>query len=151
MNRQQKIAWFTLTLACLAVGLSLFTFGLLHLGMGWPPHNAAGAFAFIGLLGFAALGPLLFRKDSTQVDRDERDIQIQKAASLASFTTFWVVFVAAAMIPWFILGPEGSITVNYLPWMVFGGMIVVEGVRAIVTLQGYGWTGGRYVGEGGRS
>ncbi len=148
MNRQQKIAWMTLTLAGLALGLSLLTFGVLHLGLGWPTKAASGAFGFMGLLGFIALGPFVFRKDRQQVAFDERDLQIQRAASLAGFAAFWGVFVAAAMVPWFIIGPEGAITVNYLPWMVFGGMIVVEGVRAAVTLHGYGWRGQGIAREG---
>jgi hypothetical protein len=151
MNRQQKIAWFTLTCVGLALGLSLLTFGVLYLGLGWPVRAASGAFGFIGLLGFAALAPLLFRKDKGQVAFDERDLQIQRTASLAAFATFWAVFVSAAMVPWFIIGPEGRITVNYLPWMVFGGMLVVEGVRAVVTLQGYGWRSERVAQQGRRS
>jgi hypothetical protein len=31
-------------------------------------------------------------------------------------------------------------TVNYLPWMVFGGMFIVMLVQALVTLQQYGGT-----------
>ena len=151
MNRHQKIAWFTLTFVGLALGLSLLTFGVLCLGLGWPVRAASGGFAFIGLLGFAALAPLVFRKDKGQVAFDERDLQIQGAASWAGFAAFWCVFVAAAMVPWFIIGPEGTITVNYLPWMVFGGILVVEGVRAAVTLQGYGWRNQSVAEEGDRS
>lgn len=44
------------------------------------------------------------------------------------------------MIPWFIIGPKGTITVNYLPWMVFGGMFFVALVDAVVTLEEYGWS-----------
>jgi hypothetical protein len=51
-----------------------------------------------------------------------------------------VLFVAAAMIPWFVTGPNGTITVSYLPWMVLGGFFVVELVQAIATLEQYGWT-----------
>jgi hypothetical protein len=65
---------------------------------------------------------------------------IQRNASVAAYATFWVLFVAAAMVPWFVTGPNGAITVNYLPWMVFGGMFVVMLVQALATLQQYGWT-----------
>lgn len=151
MNRQQMIAWSTLTFARLSLELSLLTFGVLYLGLGWPVRAASGGFGFMGLLGFAALAPLFLRKDKGQVAFDERDLQIQRAASLAGFATFWGVFVAAAMVPWFIIGPEGTITVNYLPWMAFGGMLVVESVRAAVTLQGYGWRNKSVTQEGDRS
>jgi hypothetical protein len=84
--------------------------------------------------------PALFRKDKDKVRCDERDLAIQRKATIAAYVTFWGLFVAAAMIPWFITGPDGMITVNYLPWMVFGGMFVVMLMQAIVTLGQYGWT-----------
>ncbi len=61
--------------------------------------------------------------------------------SIVAYSIFWVLFVAAAMIPWFIIGPNGTITVNYLPWMVFGGMFIVMLLQSIVTLNEYGWKG----------
>jgi hypothetical protein len=62
---------------------------------------------------------------------------------LGAYSIFWPLFVLAAMVPWFIKGPQGMITVNYLPWMVFGGMFVVTLVQAIATLEQYGWRGER--------
>jgi hypothetical protein len=42
---------------------------------------------------------------------------------------------------WFTLAVIAlAITVNYLPWMVLGGMFVVMLVQSIVILQQYGWT-----------
>lgn len=141
MNRAQKTAWFTLAVMSLAVGVSLgaFCIGLFVLGV--PAHRAAGAFGFLGLIGLVGLTPLLFRKGEGKVPCDERDVMIQRRAAFAAYAIFWVLFVAAAMIPWFILGPEETITVNYLPWMVLGGMFVVMLVQSIVILQQYGWTG----------
>ena len=94
----------------------------------------------MGIMGLLGLTPILFRKDKAKVQCDERDQMIHRKATIAAYATFWVLFVAAAMIPWFVTGPNGTITVNYLPWMVFGGMFVVMFVQALVTLQQYGWT-----------
>ena len=94
----------------------------------------------MGLLGLLGLLPILFRKDRAKVQCDERDRMIQRNASLIAYATFWVLFVAAAMIPWFVKGPSGTITVNYLPWMVLGGFCAVMLVQALVTLQQYGRT-----------
>ena len=141
MNRAQKAAWFTLVILALAFGLSVATFSVGHFILGVSTARAAAGFGFMGIMGFLGLIPLLFRKDKAKVQCDERDLMIQRNASIAAYATFWVLFVAAAMVPWFATGPNGTITVNYLPWMVFGGMFVVMLVQALVTLQQYGWTG----------
>jgi len=121
-----------LLLSLVAVSVAYFWFGL-------PIRRAVGGFGFIGVLGFAALAPVLFKKEKGKIELDERDLLIKKKAMLAAYSSFWVLFVLATMIPWFIIGPKGTITVNYLPWMVFGGMFVVTAVQAIVTLEQYGW------------
>ena len=143
MNRWQKIAWFTLIILGVALGLSLAAVSVAYFGFGLPMRRAAGGFGFMGVVGFLGLSPLLFKKDKGKVELDERDFLIHKKASLAAYSAFWGMFVLAAMVPWFIIGPKGTITVNYLPWVIFGGMFVVMLVQAIVTLNEYGWKGGR--------
>ena len=141
MNRFQKIAWFNLIVISLALGLSITAFAIFHFVLGLPVNRAASGFAFIGIMGFSGLSPILFRKDKSKVQYDERDTAIQRKAVGFAYAIFWVLFVAAAMIPWFIIGPNGTITTNYLPWMVFGGMCVVMLLQSIVTLNEYGWRG----------
>jgi hypothetical protein len=140
MNRAQKTAWFTLIVLALALGLSLAAFCVGYFIVGVPARRAAAGSGFIGIMGLLGLIPVLFRNDKAKVQCDERDVMIQRRANIAAYGVFWVLFVAAAMIPWFITGPNGTITINYLPWMVFGGMFVVMLVQALVTLQQYGWT-----------
>ncbi len=141
MNRAQKTAWFTVVVLAIALGLSLAAFCVGYFVFGVPANRAAAGFGFMGIMGLLGLIPILFRKDKRSVQYDERDVMIQRTANLAAYGAFWVLFVAAAMIPWFVAGPNGTITVNYLPWMVFGGMSVVMLVQALVTLNQYGWTG----------
>lgn len=143
MNRAQKIAWFTLVMLVLALGLSVAAFGVAYFILGVPAGRAAGGFGFIGIMGFSGLAPLLFKKDKDQLQLDERDLLIKRRVMLGAYSIFWPLFVLAAMAPWFIKGPQGMITVNYLPWMVFGGMFVVMLVQAIATLEQYGWRGQR--------
>ncbi len=140
MNKAQKIAWFTLIVLAIAVGLSLAAFCVGYFVLGVPARRAAAGFGFMGIAGLLGLIPILFRKDKTKVQCDERDMMIQRNAAFAAYATFWVLFVAAAMIPWFVTGPNGTITVSYLPWMVLGGFFVVELVQAIATLEQYGRT-----------
>ena len=139
MNRAQKIAWFNLIVLLTALGLSTIAIGVFYFIVGLPMRGAICGFAFIGVVGLTGLSPILFRKEKKQASFDERDLLIAKKASLVAYSIFWVLFVAAAMIPWFIIGPKGAITVNYLPWMVFGGMVVVMLVQSVVTLDEYGW------------
>lgn len=141
MNRHQKIAWFTLVVGSLALGLSVVAFGVSYIILGLPARRAAGGFGFIGPIGLSAVAPLLFKKDKNQVQLDERDLMIKRRAMLGAYSIFWLLFVLAAMVPFFLVGPKGTITVVYLPWMVFGGMFVVMLVQAIVTLEEYGWKG----------
>jgi hypothetical protein len=141
VNRAQKIAWFNLIVIALALGLSVAAFGIGYFIFGAPARQAAAGFGFIGIMGLLGLTPFVFRKDEGKVRFDERDLVINCKAAIVAYSVFWVLFVAAAMVPWFIKGPHGVITVNYLPSMVFGGMFVVTLIQAIVTLKQYGWRG----------
>jgi hypothetical protein len=130
----------------MALGLSVAAFGIGYFIFGAPARRAAAGFGFIGIMGFSALAPLLFKKDKDKVQLDERDLLIKRRAMLGAYSIFWPLFVLAAMVPFFVVGPNGTIPVVYLPWMVFGGMFVVMLVQAIVTLEEYGWPG-----KGGKS
>jgi hypothetical protein len=139
MNRMQKIAWFTLVVVSLALGLSVAVFGIGYFIFGVSAHQAAAGFGFMGIMGLLGLTPVLFTKDKHKVQYDERDLAIQRKAGIVAYSIFWVLFVAAAMVPWFVIGPKGMITVDYLPWMVFGGWCTVSLLQSIVTLNEYGW------------
>jgi hypothetical protein len=139
MNRTQKIAWFNLIVVTLALGLSVIAFGILYFVFGLPANRAAGGFGLIGIMGLSGLSKILFKKDKGKVQCDERDVEINRKAYFAAYTVFWVLFVAAAVIPFFILGPNGMISVYYLPWMTFGGMAVILLLWSIITLNEYGW------------
>jgi hypothetical protein len=138
MNRAQKTAWFSLIMVSLGLGLSLIAVGVLHFCCGLPMRRAAGGFGFIGIMGLSALAPLLFKKDKDKVPLDERDLLIRDKATMAAYCSFWPVFVIAAMVPFFLYGPEGMVSVKYLCSMVFGGMFIVILVQSLVTLQEYG-------------
>ena len=139
MNRAQKIAWFTLVMQVLALVLSLTAVSVLYFGFGLPLRRAVAGFGFIGVMGFAGLAPLIFKKAKDDMKLDERDLLIRRKVMLAAYWSFWPLFVLAAMAPFFVLGPDGKVGVWYLAWMVFGGMFYVTLIQAIATLQEYGW------------
>jgi len=141
MNRTQKIARFNLVVILISLILSLTAIFILYFAVGLPLQRALVGFGigFIGIFGLTAFSPLLYKKESGKVSFDERDLLIQRRASLRAYTIFWFLFVLAAIVPFFILGPKGTISVKYLPAMVFGGMITVLLIQSIVTLEEYGW------------
>jgi hypothetical protein len=146
MNRAQKMARFNLIVILTALILSAIAVSVLYLVVGLPMRRAAGGFGFIGICGLMGLSPLLYKKGSGKVSFDERDLLIQRNASLGAYSIFWVLFVLAAMVPFFVLGPKGMVSVKYLAAMVFGGMIIVVLVQSVITLGAYGWTEKRETG-----
>jgi hypothetical protein len=139
MNKQQKIAWFRLIVILLSLGLSITAFSIGYFIFGVSARQAASGFGFIGLFGFLGLTPFLFVKDKRKNPFDERDLAIARKSSIVAYSVFWLLFTAASIVPWFILGQNGMITVNYLTWMLLGGWMLVWGVQSIVILNEYGW------------
>ena len=62
---------------------------------------------------------MIFAKDKGKVDCDERDIYINRQAAIAGFATAFLAVGLACMIPFFILGPQATIAVWWLP-NIFG-------------------------------
>jgi hypothetical protein len=139
MNRLQRIARFNLAVVLIALALSAIAICVLYFIVGLPIQRALGGFGFIGIYALAAFSPLLYKKESGKVAIDERDLLLQRKDSLRAYMIFWCLFVLAAMIPFFVLGPDGTVSVKYLAGMVFGGMATVILVQSIVTLEEYGW------------
>lgn len=140
MNRWQKMAWFTLIILGVALGLSITTVLVLHFAAGVSWRASMAGFGFIGLVGFSRIHPTFFKKDKRGLD--ERELLIKQKAMVAAYWSFWPLFVLAAMTPFFVYGPDGVVSVLYLCWMVFGGMYWVLLIHSIAILNEYGWKGG---------
>ena len=137
MNEYQKSARFTLIILGLALGLSITAMLVLRFAVGMSWHRSMAGFAFIGIMGFSRVRPSLFKKDISGLD--ERDLIIKQRAMIAAYWSFWPVFVLAAMLPLFLYGPDGVVSVRYLFWMVFGGMYFVFLIYSLTILNEYGW------------
>ena len=136
MNRMQKVAWFNLIVIGTTLILSAVAVGILAIIFGMPKALAGlGAWGLSGALG---LSPLLFREKQGQVDYDERDMQINFRATLGTYSVFWLIFTAACMIPWAIIGPSGSISVNVLPLMLMGIGITLMLIHSVFIVIQYG-------------
>ena len=60
----------------------------------------------------------------TEVYMDERGLMIFKNASLAAHIVSWFYFLSVYLIAWWIVGPTGSVSVNVIP-LIFVGWVVV--------------------------
>jgi len=141
MNRAQKIARFNLIVILIALTLSAIAVSVFYFVVDLPIRGAFGGFGFMGITGLMGLSPLLYKKERGKVSFDERDELINYRAVLVAYSVFWLVFTAACMIPWSIIGPSGSISVNVLPIMLFGIGITLMLVHSLVILVQYGRRG----------
>lgn len=118
MNRAQKMAWFLVIVIATSLVMSAVAVTILYFILGMP--GALGGLACFGFSGFGGLAPIIFKKDEGKVAFDERDIVINRRAALAGFGSSYLFIGLACMVPFFILGPNKSISINCLP-LIFGG------------------------------
>ena len=125
---KEALCWLILLAATAAL------YGVLALFIG--PVAACGAF---GLFGLAGLLPLVYRKRGQTVVMDERDTQIALRALAAGYSVFWLLFVLVTMGIWSVFYYQGysTVSVQVLPNLVFGGMIVFMTARALGIIISY--------------
>jgi hypothetical protein len=70
--------------------------------------------------------PFIFQRFGrrNQVYVDERGLMILKNSLLAAHTVSWFYFLLACLVAWSIVGPTGSVSVNVLP-LIFVGWVVI--------------------------
>lgn len=137
MNRVQKIAWLMVISISTAVVLSAIAVAILYYIFGIPKFAAAGL-GFLGIAGIGGLGPLIFKKDKGPVTCDERDRLINSRAALASFSASYLVVGLTCMVPFFVLGPNSSVSITWLP-LIFGfAGLTVFFVHSVAILIQYG-------------
>ena len=97
-----------------------------------------GTVVWGGLLWFLPYIQRKFHKDKKKIIFDERDQLIHKKAVMASYVVLWIYFVAACVITWCIVGPNGSISVNVMPLTLIGGLVLFNVVQSLASLIQYG-------------
>lgn len=141
MNRTQKGAWFTLTVAIL-----LLVFGAIIYSAMFSPGNMEvgtslvkiwGWFILFFLAGGAAL--VHWKRRPSNVDFDERDIIVKKNAVLVAFFGLLILLFAAAIVPSFVAGDEGLIPVCLLPIVNLGVFLIVMLIYSVAVLLQYRW------------
>jgi len=96
---------------------------------------------FLGFLGFTPFITNKILKKRKRIIFDERDKVINKRAAFVSFVVVWLYFVIACITVWWMFGPQGSVSVNLLPAILIGGLIVIIIVRSVAILIQYGMGG----------
>jgi len=137
MNRAQRTAWLFVITTSLGLVLSGVAVVALYLVAGMP--KAVAGIGFVGIAGLGGLAPAIFKKDRGKVAFDERDRAIQQKAALGGFLTAFLFVGLGCMIPFFVLGPDRTIEVKWLPMMFMGAGICHYFVHSLVTLEQYGW------------
>jgi len=139
MNRQQKIAWYSITVLSAVLLLSFAVTYWAVAKCGW--QKSVSGLCTIGLSCIAGIGPLIFRKDKCQpVPSDERDYLFELRATSAGFGACYCYFVIAGMAILLSHGFSGTILVTWLIPLLVGGYFTAEFVRSIAILNQYGWT-----------
>ena len=82
-----------------------------------------------------------FQKDPGKVTCDERDHLINTRAAAAAFASAFLVTGLACMLPFFILGPEATVSVTWLPDIFMAAGLTTFFVHSVAILAQYGWKG----------
>jgi len=134
MLRQQKRAWYELTVSALAI-VAVVVLGF--------TIRMPQALAGLGILGFYGLTPLLFRRRPApgEVVVDERDRHIAMRAATAGFAASYVAFVLSGVGLWayaFLCRGVEEVSVHQLVTPVWLAFLVFCVVRAATMLALYG-------------
>ena len=82
--------------------------------------------AWLASTGILWSTPLVLQKihKNKEVHMDERGLMIFKNSALAALTVSFLYFLSACFVAWWIVGPDGSVSVNVIP-LIFVGWIVI--------------------------
>jgi len=131
--------YFFLGLACFLIPGVVAVFIIYDKGVSFVP-----VFMFAGIViwgGLFWLFPFIekkVRKGKKEVTFDERDQLIHKKAVMAAYAVLWIYFVAACVIAWCVVGPQGSISVNVMPLTLLGGLVIFTLSQGLASLIQYG-------------
>jgi hypothetical protein len=137
---QKEEAWIGLFLGVpmLVIPSVVAVFIVYDKGLSFAPLLMFTSTVFLGgLLWFLPYIQRKFSKDKEKIIFDERDQLIHKRAVIASYVALWIYFVAACVITWCIVGPNGSISVNVMPLTLVGGLVLFNYVQSLASFIQY--------------
>lgn len=138
MNKTQKEALCNLILWSVLLLFSIILFGeIVFLGKIFPRFHLFYCLLIISLV----VGYIIFirkKQSAVEVGSDERDNLIKLRAVLVSFVSVWILLAVATIIPRFIVGITGSITVWVLSIINFVIFLLAMVVYHAAVLVQYG-------------
>jgi threonine/homoserine/homoserine lactone efflux protein len=139
MNKTQKGAWFNMAGALICMGVFVGLYIRLFVVKKMPTNFGAfwvslGFFLLTGLTLYAVQK----KQSPHEVDKDERDRQIERRAVIAAFVSVWILLFAATVIPRFIVGLDGSIPVWSFAFINVSILLIVWLVYCVAVLVQYG-------------
>jgi len=75
---------------------------------------------------------------SKKVQADERDILIYKNGAVAAHIVLWLYFAIACLVTWWLVGPEGMVSVNVMPLVLIGAVAIFLLVEYLAAFIQYG-------------
>lgn len=140
----QKMAWFNLivfasAVALYAIGVPLLAWSF-HQTLAAASLPALGMFGICGLWGFGSYFVIYDRRRRAKVKLDEREELINQRAAMIGMVMFWEVFVLLCMGVWATLRyfrDQDTVPVDFLPGLVFVGMIVFTVTQSLAILLQY--------------
>ncbi|MFZ2148542.1 MAG: hypothetical protein WAV28_15105 [Sedimentisphaerales bacterium] len=137
--QEESWIWLFLGLPCFLITGGVAVFIAYDRGISFAPVFMFASIVIWG--GLFWLFPFIcgkIRKGKKKVSFDERDQLIHKKAVMAAYVVLWLYFVAACVIAWCIVGPHGSISVNVMPLILLGGLVIFTFVQGLASLIQYG-------------
>lgn len=140
MNKALKCAWFNLAVTLLLASLHGAAF-ILIFKIGYVPRvlNTIGFVIVFGVLGITAV--VFQRKQKlSEIEIDERDRFISKKVLAVDYFLLWSLLIGGCVAVWFLMGPEGTVKVYALCFLLYVSflvaMLVHSGATIILYRQG---------------
>ncbi len=88
---------------------------------------------------FWLLPPIVQKiRKSKKVQSDERDVLIYKNGAVAAHIVLWLYFAVACLAAWWLVGPEGMVSVNVMPLVLIGAVALFLLVEYLAAFIQYG-------------
>jgi archaellum biogenesis protein FlaJ (TadC family) len=75
---------------------------------------------------------------SKKVQSDERDVLIYKNGAVAAHIVLWLYFAIVCLVAWWLVGPEGMVSVNVMPLVLIGAVALFLLVEYLAAFIQYG-------------
>ncbi len=73
-----------------------------------------------------------------RVQSDEREVLIYKNGAVAAHIVLWLYFAIVCLVTWWLVGPEGMVSVNVMPLVLIGAVALFLLVEYLAAFIQYG-------------